>query len=200
MIKDPWITSVTQSGGWIGGALGPWTITEQHLMRDGHPDPSTPAIVWSGGLGQEAFEATPATWISSGWAAFEAHVPKDDPSGVLFRPHWAHVLSDAPSCHHACETWGLSLALAPASMLTSSMIEDATEHFECIFRMCGPSTKVLLLEDLRLEDGQPRPCPAGSGVLAGQDISQLAQAHLGENVICAVLADHPEAAAAWLGT
>ena len=32
-------------------------------------------------------------------------------------------------------------------MLTSSMIEDATEHFECIFRMCGPSTKVLLLED-----------------------------------------------------
>ena len=191
-------TSSVQENGWIRGPVGPWTATDQHLIRDGLPCSDTPSIVWSGGLGKDPFAANPATWLTHGWHQLQAAVPSEPHPHLLIRPHWAHVLSDAPSCRHACETWGLGLALAPASMLTSGMMQDAAEHLECIFRMCGPLTRVLLLEDLVMQDDLLQPCPAGSGLLSGKEVGQLAREHLDDQVLQVVLADDPEAAAAWL--
>ena len=189
------------SGRWITGSHGSWSIIDHHLTKQGWPPlVDVPTAVWAGGVGQTPFDAHPDAWLSGGWQQFTSMLT-DAPATshpITLRPHWAHVLSDAPSCRHAWEEHGVQLALSPASMLTADMLPDAPLHLERIFQMCGAGTSVLLLEDLAIDTTTPIPCKAGSGLLPGTLIAHLAQKYVPAEVEWIVLADHQAEASDWL--
>jgi len=162
------------------------------------PSGATP-IIWSGGLGESLFAASPETWLTAGWEQLSAAVPTL-PDGTLIRPHAAHVISDAPSCRRLVDLaapHGVGLALAPASMLTEAMWTCLEDHLERFFSLTSGLAQALVLEDLPAPGDHP--VALGGGAMPGPLIGELARAYLADDCPVLARAASPEEAAQWLG-
>lgn len=112
-------------------------------------------IAWSGTLADELFAPHPFTWLRPGHEALTAFC--DGTGGTLdlvLHPHARHVLNDARSCATFLNDRagrGPGVALAPASLLEPSMLEDVEDHLTRMFQTLGPIADLVVLagaEDL----------------------------------------------------
>jgi len=103
-------------------------------------------VAWSGTLAEGLFDADPRTWMAPGHDAFAAFCDAIvDPlraHGVrlCFRPHARHVLSDVPSSVSFLRERAAApfeVALAPATMLTPSMLDMLDDHLRRMFETLG---------------------------------------------------------------
>jgi len=108
-------------------------------------DRSSRAVLWSGTVCDDLFEADPRTWGPLGRKLFHslcervlagAAAEPDRSPLPCFRPHARHVLCDVHSCQRfAIEraSQRFELLFDPASMFTPSMLSHAPDHLERMF-------------------------------------------------------------------
>lgn len=132
-------------------------------LRD-HPRTSA----WTGTFATELFGDEPKTWGPAGWASFEQLCERAEPMLVnagrelCWRPHARHVLSDIPSCRRFLARWAgsdrpMRLVLDPASMLTDSMLPDASDHVARVLESLLGETGVAAVLLPCDAAGSPRP-------------------------------------------
>lgn len=148
---------------------------------------TVPLIVWSGWLGDEPFERDPRAWGGAGAAVLDAAIERWGSLGgsggpwLLFRPHARHILGDAHRCakffeRHAAA--GIGLALDAPAMLENSMLDSAEDHVTRSFERLGEVSSVVYLAGVRTsadEDGPPRRCGLGDGVLPAALLERLVE-------------------------
>lgn len=185
------------AGAWCTGTVSfegrTMLLEDRTLLADGPP--LVPSCCWIGSLAGPG--DPPLTWIREGWVQLEGLLPACT-SRCLLRPHAHHLASDVPSTRLLLEKTvplGLGLGLGPASMLVSSMLEDASDHLVRLLEGLGPACQMVILEDLD-ETGSPR--PVGEGILPGQLLGRLIADHVPEAVPVVVSAHSIEDIIDWL--
>ena len=188
------------ASGWATGEFDELRCFDLHATaKPTIPPPSQPTVIWSGGLGEHPFVPDPRSWLAEGWEAL-ADALNNLPDGTLLRPHWAHVISDAPSArqlHSAFDNSNIGLALSPASMISPEMTVDVSDHMDRIFEFAGQASNCVVLEDLDL--ATLRPVEAGHGDLNGHRLGHLIANCMGNEQPLVVLATDDQAARDWLG-
>jgi len=169
------------AGAWCAGSISfegeTMLLEDRALLADGPPP--VPSCCWTGTLAGPG--DPPLTWIREGWEQLDVLLA-DCSFRCLLRPHARHLASDVPSTRLLLEKTvplGIGLGLGPASMLVSSMLEDASDHLVRLLEGLGPDCQMVILEDLD-ERGSPR--PIGEGVLPGQLLGRLIADHVPEAV------------------
>jgi hypothetical protein len=175
-----------------------WACWHGNLLAQRMPAveswPSRRAIVRSGSLaeGDDPFVEDPRHWMPVGRRALEEACdrlvgPLAESGGtLLLRPHVRQVLSDVAGAadflrRHRGERFGL--ALAPADLITGSMLPRAEDllvrTFEMLVPRLDPQRDVLILGDLLApehEEELPRLAPLGEGVLPWASCRRFAHA------------------------
>lgn len=142
-------------------------------------------VCWSGTLGGNLLDSTPANWTGPGREALRAAVIRLAPAlrrldvALLLRPHARHVASDAPACRlllddAAAHALPLRLALEPAALLEPSMLEDAPDHLRRVCDALASEAACVILTNVeRCGDGDEAglaPTPITSGLIAPADL------------------------------
>jgi hypothetical protein len=139
-------------------------------------------VAWSGTLADELFSPHPATWLRPGhealasFCAVAASALGGGEQRLCFHPHARHVLSDPQSCltflrDHDGEPF--DVALAPGSMLETSMLDDLEDHLRRSFEVLGERCAMVLLADVAPAADAVHPAPLGGGVLPRNVIMSL---------------------------
>lgn len=179
--------------------------------------PGDRMVAWSGTLADPdagLFAAEPRTWMGEGHRRLEAFCDgiRDalaaNGKRLCFRPHARHVLSDPQGTldflrRREGEPFGL--ALSPADLLTTGMVDDAEDHFARILEFMTPRADLLLLSDARApesgdasDDTAPlEACPLGEGVLPRPEVVAACLKHLPDQAWTVSSAADRATAIAW---
>lgn len=178
-------------------------------------DPSLPGDVilsWSGSLGDHLFTPHPATWLRPGQEAFAAFCDQVRPAferegrTLCIHPHARHALSDVQGCVaflRAREGQPFGVALAPASMLTMSMLDTVEDHLTRAFETLGLLATMVILEDVRpapteRDEDALEHVSLGEGVLPAATIRRLLDAHVPETTPVVIRAGALDRQRQWL--
>lgn len=164
--------TITQAGAswgaWLPGSLlepGPW------------PEGAPRVLAFTGSLSGSPDAGDLRNWMPAGIEACRAAVAsarahaEERRQRLVIVPHALHVVSDLHSTLRLLRDHrGIGLAVAPAALLTASMLEHAGDHLARILGTLGPIADAIILHDLARcldEDGEPavRGCTWRSGVL-----------------------------------
>lgn len=180
--------------GSVGPYLAPLTagcVCRGNPLRDGWAPPSDARgriiLAWSGTLGEGLFDAHPATWLRPGHEALRELCRRVAPDlaargqVLCFRPHARHVLSDAQSALSFAreqEDAPFGVALAPASMLEPSMLDDVEDHLRRAFEALGPVAMLVVREDVRVDGDEVVTVVPGEGVMPLELFDALLDEHV----------------------
>ena len=139
---------------WNGNVL---SETDSLIEKINDAASGTTILAWSGNLSPHFFESLPMTWLRPGREAFNGVLEKVTPllkeKGVTlcFRPCARHVLSDPQSCMQfllAHEDAPLAIALDPAAMFETSMLNTPEDHLVRMFETLGDRCAAAVLSDV----------------------------------------------------
>ncbi len=163
-----------------------WAVhTEQALLESSWCWPQHQGIVIarSGRLAQTENSAPWQMWSNAGHEAFAQAIARalgqrqpDQQLCVL--PDANDVISDLPSALGVVTSAqeGLSVALAPAQILTNSMLGSLEDHLLRVFEVMARRCNLIYLTDLRREGEDLVACPLGQGLLPRRLILDLLEA------------------------
>lgn len=172
--------------------------------------PAPRLLCWSGSLAEEPFAVHPPNWMRPGRAALDALVTQAAPAlesrglSLCLRPHARQVLSDAQGCLRFLTDHAglpLSVAMAPADMLTKDMLGELPEHLNRIFTALGPRAALVLLHDVTPEacDAGASMLPLGRGLLPRELMLELIGRHIPPTTPVVLGPDSLGDQLAWLG-
>lgn len=179
-------------GAWLPGSL---------LEPGAWPEGSPRVLAFTGSLSGALDVGDLRNWMPAGIeacrTALSAARSLADEQGqrLVIVPHALHLISDLHSTLRLLrEHQGIGVALAPAALLTASMLEHAGDHLARILGTLGPVADAIILHDLARTldaDGEPsvRACAWGHGVLD----ASLVTAHLPSEVPVLTLLGEPPA-------
>jgi hypothetical protein len=167
-----------------GASWGAWL--EGSLLAPGRWPSSAPRVLaFTGSMSGCTDEGDLRNWMPAGIErarAAIAHARSTAASAgqrLLVVPHALHLVSDVHSVLRTLrEHEGVGLALAPAALLTGTMLEHAADHLARLLGTLGPMADAIILHGLERAtdaDGEPavRPCPWGRGVLTAGLVEPL---------------------------
>lgn len=138
----------------------------------------SPTIIWSGTPSADLFERDPRAFAPSAWEQFLRNCDAiQERNAIWFRPHARHVLSDVQRIvRFIAERPGFGVALDPARLLESSMLDRAADHYRRAFETLGPIVQLIWLTGVAQpenEEDPPRPVPIGKGLINADQIVHL---------------------------
>ncbi|MBM4051856.1 MAG: hypothetical protein FJ270_03810 [Planctomycetes bacterium] len=170
-----------------GAAWGSWlpgTLLEPGTWPEGSPR----VLAFTGSLSGTPDEGDLRNWMPAGIEACRTALvsarsrAQERSQRLVIVPHAQHLVSDLHSTLRIMrEHQGVGVALAPAALLTASMLEHAADHLRRLLGTLGPVADAIILHDLaRCVDhlGEPsvRACPWGHGVLDAALVGSLVPA------------------------
>lgn len=172
--------AVTHDGAGWGGWL-PGTLLEPGAWPVGTPR----VLAFTGSLSGSPDDGDLRNWMPAGIEACRAALTaarvraQDHGQRLVIVPHAQHLVSDLHSTLRIMrEHQGVGVALAPAALLTASMLEHAADHLSRLLGTLGPVADAIILHDLVRcldHDGEPsvKACPWGRGVLDATLVASL---------------------------
>ena len=163
-------------GAWLPGSL---------LEPGAWPEPTPRVLAFTGSLSGSTDEGDLRNWMPAGIEACRSALgsarthAEDRGQRLVIVPHALHLVSDLHSTLRLLrEHQGVGVALAPAALLTASMLEHAGDHLARILGTLGPVADAIILHDLARcvdGDGEPsvKPCAWGHGVLDAALVASL---------------------------
>ncbi|MCH2145183.1 MAG: hypothetical protein MK082_08565 [Phycisphaerales bacterium] len=170
---------------------------------------------WSGTLDPDAatsgdlFRAHPHNWMQPGGEALARLLDEITPGlerhgrRLCLVPHARHVLNDVQgSINLIRERAGspIEVALAPASLLTPSMLGTLEDHLARCFETLAEHAPFLFLHDVQVdvEDDRLLPTPLGEGILDQEIVRRMIDRHWPEDRPIVIPAGDLAAQGAWL--
>lgn len=163
-------------GAWLPGSL---------LEPGAWPEATPRVLAFTGSLSGSTDEGDLRNWMPAGIEACRSALgsartrAEDRGQRLVIVPHALHLVSDLHSTLRLLrEHQGVGVALAPAALLTASMLEHAGDHLARILGTLGPVADAIILHDLARcvdGDGEPsvKPCAWGHGVLDAALVASL---------------------------
>lgn len=163
-------------GAWLPGSL---------LEPGAWPEPTPRVLAFTGSLSGSTDEGDLRNWMPAGIETCRSALgsartrAEDRGQRLVIVPHALHLVSDLHSTLRLLrEHQGVGVALAPASLLTASMLEHAGDHLARIIGTLGPVADAIILHDLARcvdLDGEPavRACAWRSDVLDATLVASL---------------------------
>ncbi|MBM4110467.1 MAG: hypothetical protein FJ254_03790 [Phycisphaerae bacterium] len=165
----------------------PWgTWLPGTLLHPGSWPEGTPRVLaFTGSLSGTPDQGDLRNWMPAGiqacrGALASAHARAAERSQrLVIVPHALHIISDLHSTLRLLrEHPDLGVAIAPAALLTESMLDHAADHLARILGTLGPVADAIILHDLvRSVDEQGEPavtaCDWGRGVLDTKLVESL---------------------------
>ncbi len=163
-------------GAWLPGSL---------LEPGAWPEATPRVLAFTGSLSGSTDEGDLRNWMPAGIEACRSALgsarthAEDRGQRLVIVPHALHLVSDLHSTLRLLrEHQGVGVALAPAALLTASMLEHAGDHLARILGTLGPVADAIILHDLARcvdGDGEPsvKPCAWGRGVLDAALVASL---------------------------
>jgi len=163
-------------GAWLPGSL---------LEPGAWPEGAPRVLAFTGSLSGSHDEGDLRNWMPAGIEACRSALAtalaraQDRRQRLVIVPHALHLVSDLHSTLRLLrEHQGIGVAIAPAALLTASMLEHADDHLTRILGTLGPIADAIILHDLARcvdLDGEPavRACAWRSGVLDATLVASL---------------------------
>lgn len=163
-------------GAWLPGSL---------LEPGAWPEGAPRVLAFTGSLSGSHDEGDLRNWMPAGIEACRNALgsartrAEDRGQRLVIVPHALHLVSDLHSTLRLLrEHQGIGVAIAPAALLTASMLEHADDHLTRILGTLGPIADAIILHDLARcvdLDGEPavRACAWRSGVLDATLVASL---------------------------
>lgn len=163
-------------GAWLPGSL---------LEPGAWPEAAPRVLAFTGSLSGSPDAGDLRNWMPAGIEACRSALgsartrAEDRGQRLVIVPHALHLVSDLHSTLRLLrEHQGIGVAIAPAALLTASMLEHADDHLTRILGTLGPIADAIILHDLARcvdLDGEPavRACAWRSGVLDATLVASL---------------------------